>query len=311
MTSTVITRALTKRYEDRTVVDHLDLELREGEVFGLLGPNGAGKTTTILMLLGLSEPSSGLAHVLDMDPRRQPLDVKRRVGYLPDAVGFYDGLTGRQNLRFTAQLNRLDRGTAEQRIADSLVEVGLEDAADRPAGTYSRGMRQRLGIADALVKDPRVLILDEPTTAIDPEGVQEILTLIRRLADERGVTVLLASHLLNQVQAVCDRVAVFVEGRVAAIGAPHELAQQHRGPEVVDLAVSPDPRSALDEDPSVVVVEPGRTPGTYRVTAAPGATATLVRRLCQRGFDVTGVRRAADDLEGIYRQHFEREDSNV
>ena len=192
MSAAIHTAKLTKAYEDHTVVDGLDLDIETGEIFGLLGPNGAGKTTTILMLLGLTEPTSGTMEVLGMDPRRHPLQVKSRVGYLPDAVGFYDDLTGRQNLRFTARLNHVE--DAETRIDQLLGEVGLSAAADQPTGEYSRGMKQRLGLADALVKDPSILILDEPTTAIDPEGVAEILDMIRGLSAERNVTVLLSSQ---------------------------------------------------------------------------------------------------------------------
>ena len=175
----IVTRGLTKRYGDLTAVDGLDLELRRGEIFGLLGQNGAGKTTTILMLLGLSEPSDGSARVLGFDPAHEALQVKRRVGYLPDSVGFYDDLTGRENLRYTARLNGLRGEAAEERIQDVTEAVELVDRADTPTGTYSRGMLQRLGIADALVKDPEILILDEPTTAIDPIGVVGILSLLR------------------------------------------------------------------------------------------------------------------------------------
>ena len=220
----VVTEGLTRRYGDTLAVDHLDLEVRAGEVFGLLGPNGAGKTTTILMLLGLTDPTGGTARVLGLDPARSPLLVKRQVGYLPDAVGFYEGLTARENLRFTAELNALDRDDAEQRIDELLHRVGLETVADQQVGTFSRGMRQRLGIADALVKRPRVLILDEPTIAIDPRGVEEVLDLIRWLRDEQQVTVLLSSHLLHQVQEVCDRVGLFVDGRLVAVGSVHDLA---------------------------------------------------------------------------------------
>jgi len=154
-------------------VDVLDLEVRSGEIFGLLGQNGAGKTTTILMLLGLTEPSGGTARVVGLDPARRPLEVKRRVGYLPDAVGFYGNLTGRENLRYTGRLNGLGADEIEQQIAHVLEQVGLVGRADTPTDTYSRGMLQRLGIADALLKDPDVLILDEPTTSIDPIGVVE------------------------------------------------------------------------------------------------------------------------------------------
>src|SRR6266508_2396352 len=171
------TRGLTKRYEALTAVDKLYLDVHEGEIFGLLGQNGAGKTTTILMLLGLTEPSEGDARVVGLDPARHPLEVKRRVGYLPDSVGFYGSLTGRENLRYTARLNGLSRPVAETKIDAALDQVSLTDRADTRTDTYSRGMLQRLGIADALIKDPAVLILDEPTTAIDPIGVVEILAL--------------------------------------------------------------------------------------------------------------------------------------
>jgi ABC-2 type transport system ATP-binding protein len=220
------TRALTKQYGDLTAVDSLDLEVRPGEIFGLLGANGAGKTTTILMLLGLTERTSGAVRVVGFDPARHPLEVKRRVGYLPDAVGFYDDMTGRDNLRYTARLNGLRGTEAEEKIETVLDQVRLTDRADDRAGTYSRGMLQRLGIADALVKDPTVLILDEPTTSIDPIGVVEILELLRGLVRERGVTVLLSSHLLSQVQSVCDRVGIFAAGQLVGIGTVPELADR-------------------------------------------------------------------------------------
>lgn len=218
------TRRLTKRYGTLTAVDNLDLEVHRGEIFGLLGQNGAGKTTTILMLLGLTEPTSGEARVMGLDPEREPRQVKRRVGYLPDAVGFYGGLTGRQNLRYTANLNGLRRAAAESAMGDVLEQVGLSDRADDRVETYSRGMRQRLGIADALVKTPDLLILDEPTTAIDPLGVVEILDLLRRLVHERGLAIMLSSHLLTQVQSVCDRIGIFAAGRLVGQGTVDELA---------------------------------------------------------------------------------------
>ena len=218
------TRSLTKRYDSLTAVDNLNLEVFPGEIFGLLGQNGAGKTTTILMLLGLTERTSGEARVLGLDPAREPRLVKRRVGYLPDAVGFYGGMTGRQNLRYTARLNGLRGEAAESAMQGVLVQVRLDDRADDMVDTYSRGMRQRLGIADALVKSPDVLILDEPTTAIDPLGVVEILDLLRALVHERGLAILLSSHLLTQVQSVCDRIGIFASGRMVGQGTVDELA---------------------------------------------------------------------------------------
>jgi ABC-2 type transport system ATP-binding protein len=225
-TAPIRTRALTKRYGERIAVDALDLEVRAGEIFGLLGQNGAGKTTTILMLLGLTEPSGGSARVVGLDPTRHPLEVKRRVGYLPDSVGFYGNMTGRENLRYTARLNGLAGDEAEDAISLAVEHVGLTDRADTRTDTYSRGMLQRLGIADALLKDPDVLILDEPTASIDPIGVEDVLRLLRRLVHERGITILLSSHLLNQVQSVCDRVGIFAFGQLIGVGTVPELAER-------------------------------------------------------------------------------------
>jgi ABC-2 type transport system ATP-binding protein len=229
-------RALTKRYGDFVAVDTLSFHVDRGEIYGLLGPNGAGKTTTILMLLGLSEPSSGEARVLGLDPARDPLEVKRWVGYMPDSVGFYGRLSGRENLEYTARLSGVADDVAAQRIEDLLGQVRLTDAADQAADTYSRGMLQRLGVADALVKDPSVLILDEPTASIDPAGVADLLDLIRGLVANRGLAVLLSSHLLAQVEQLCDRVGIFSRGRLIAEGTVAELAER-----------AGDPKLALDE----------------------------------------------------------------
>ena len=312
-TPRIIARQLTKRYGERAAVDGLDLEVGAGEVFGLLGPNGAGKTTTILMLLGLVEPSGGSVEILGMDPSRHPLPVKRRVGYLPDAVGFYDTMTGRENLRFTARLNDLPAEEVEDRIEGALTEVGLTEAADRPAGTYSRGMLQRLGIADALLKDPAVLILDEPTTAIDPEGVTEILALIRRLADQRSVTVLLSSHLLHQVQAVCDRVAIFIRGRVVATGTPTELAAARPGPDVIEIGTDAetDLGVVLGGAEFVENIQRGRLPGVWRVSVTQGSTADLVSAAVSGGARISNLYRVSDDLEEIYHSYFKEVESHV
>jgi ABC-2 type transport system ATP-binding protein len=241
------TRGLTKRYGDLVAVDKLDLEVHSGEIFGLLGQNGAGKTTTILMLLGLTEPSEGEARVLGLDPGRNPLEVKRRVGYMPDSVGFYTDLTGRENLRYTARLNRIPDSLAETTIDEVLEQVGLTERADHLVDTYSRGMLQRLGIADALVKDPDILILDEPTTAIDPLGVVEILDLIRSLAANRGLAILLSSHLLDQAQSICDRVGIFHRGRLIGHGTVPELAARYGfGTNRLEIVV--DSESASDDE---------------------------------------------------------------
>jgi ABC-2 type transport system ATP-binding protein len=229
MTENVIeVRGLTKRYNGTAVVKGVSFSVARGEIFGLLGPNGAGKTTTILMLLGLSEISGGSARVLGYDPVREPLAVKRRVGYLPDQVGFYDNLTAAENLRYTARLIGLKRDEREERISAALAHVGLSEVINRRVATFSRGMRQRLGLAEILMKDAQIAILDEPTSGLDPQVTVELLEIIRDLK-QRGVSVLLSSHLLERVQSVCDRVALFTEGNIVLMGSVPELGRQVLG----------------------------------------------------------------------------------
>jgi ABC-2 type transport system ATP-binding protein len=302
------TRGLTKRYGDLTAVDHLDLDIYEGEIFGLLGPNGAGKTTTVLMLLGLSEPSDGEARVLGLDPTRDPLEVKRMVGYLPDSVGFYDDMTGRQNLRYTAYLNGLTRDEADERLEELLDQVRLTDVADRKAGTYSRGMLQRLGIADALVKSPRVLILDEPTIAIDPIGVAELLELIRDLVKEHGLTVLLSSHLLEQVQHICDRVGIFCAGRMMASGTVSELLGTSRdGVVMLEVGVEGDRDAAAEALRAVSGVEAvtpdDAQPGVLVVRARRDLRNEVVAELTRLGLPITHLLRQRIGLEEVYRRY--------
>jgi ABC-2 type transport system ATP-binding protein len=229
MTDNVIEAVnLTKRYDGITVVNGVSFTVARGEIFGLLGPNGAGKTTTILMLLGLSDISDGQARVLGFDPVRQPLQVKRQVGYLPDQVGFYDNLTAAENLRYTARLMGMDRHEREEKIRSALAHVGLPDVTDKRVATFSRGMRQRLGLAEILMKDAEIAILDEPTSGLDPQATLELLDIIRELK-HHGVTVLLSSHLLDRVQSVCDRVALFNQGNIALNGSVAELGRQVLG----------------------------------------------------------------------------------
>ena len=219
------TKDLTKNYGKVTVVDHLNFHVRENEVFGLLGPNGAGKTTTILMLLGLTEPASGTVRVCDYNPTREPLKVKRIVGYLPEEVGFYDNLTARENLRFIADLNNISLPETERRIDEVLEMVGLTEERDMVTGKFSRGMRQRLGIADVLIKQPKLIILDEPTSGLDPRGINQLLDIIANLP-KIGTTVLLSSHQLYQVQRVCHNVGILSKGKMVIEGAIDELGRK-------------------------------------------------------------------------------------
>ncbi|MFL5682678.1 MAG: ATP-binding cassette domain-containing protein [Chloroflexota bacterium] len=314
------TRGLTKKYGTLTAVNRLDLEVFPGEIFGLLGQNGAGKTTTILMLLGLSEPTDGEAAVMGLDPAWEPREVKRRVGYLPDAVGFYGGMTGRQNLRYTAKLNGLRRHEAEPAIDEVLVQVGLADRADDRVETYSRGMRQRLGIADALVKSPDLLILDEPTTSIDPLGVVEILDLLRRLTDERGIAILLSSHLLSQVQSVCDRIGIFASGRLVGMGTVEELARTFGdGTAVIEVAFELPTEADVERAGatlrgirSVESVEPPTHAGdAWRLRVRPADEEGRVRQdillaAVQHSLRLTAIRPLVPSLDDIYRVAVER-----
>ncbi len=220
---------LTKKYGAQTAVNALTLQIREGEVFGFLGPNGAGKTTTLLMFLGLTEPTSGKVRIVGFDPTREPLRVKEKVGYLPENVGFYDDMDARQNLRFIARLNRIPDQVSAKRIDEVLKEVGLFEEARKKVGTYSKGMRQRLGIAEVLIKEPKLIFLDEPTIGLDPDGTNRMLDLIHSLSREKNITIFLSSHLLDQVQRICDRVGIMIKGDLVAIGPIQELAEKKLG----------------------------------------------------------------------------------
>jgi ABC-2 type transport system ATP-binding protein len=220
---------LTKRYDSQTAVDHLNLQIKEGEVFGFLGPNGAGKTTTLLMFLGLTEPTSGKVRVCGLDPTRDPFHVKKMVGYLPENVGFYDDMDARQNLRYVARLNRIPDEVSSNKIDEVLRQVGLFEEAGKKVGIYSKGMRQRLGIAEVLIKEPRIAFLDEPTIGLDPDGTNRMLDLIHSLSREKNITVFLSSHLLDQVQRICDRVGIMIKGNLVAVGPIQELAEKKLG----------------------------------------------------------------------------------
>lgn len=208
---------LSKKYGRSMVVDNLDLEIHKGEVFGFLGPNGAGKSTTILMLLGLTEPTLGTVKVCGINATRQPIEVKKKVGYLPEDVGFYEQMTGIENLCYTAQLNGVPKSQAREKAIDLMNKIGLSEQLEMKTSKYSKGMRQRLGLADVLIKEPEIIILDEPTSGIDPAGINEFIELIRHLSKENGLTVLFSSHHLDQVQQVCDRVSLFDKGKILAV----------------------------------------------------------------------------------------------
>jgi ABC-2 type transport system ATP-binding protein len=309
MTENVITaRGLTKRYRRTTVVDAIDFDVAKGEIFGLLGPNGAGKTTTILMMLGLTDVTAGEVRVLGHDPVRQPLAVKRRVGYLPDSVGFYDYLTAAENLVYTARLMRFAPAERARRIAGALSRVQLGEVANKAVRTFSRGMRQRLGLAEIVMKGAEIAILDEPTSGLDPQATVDFLALIEQLKHE-GVTVLLSSHLLDQVQRVCDRVALFQAGRIVLQGTVPELAKEVLGAGfVVEVdAVAPsgaDLEARLLAIPGVSTVQ--RAGDRYRLTAVRDVRPDAARAVVAADGALTQLSVDTPSLEAIYTRFFQR-----
>lgn len=298
-------RGLTKRYGRATAVEGLDLEVRAGEVFGLLGPNGSGKTTTILMLLGLTEPSAGTVRVLGHDPLREPLAVKREVGYLPDAVGFYDNLTARENLRYTAKLSGVPDGEREARIANALARVRLSDVADRRVKTFSRGMRQRLGLAELVTKGCRIAILDEPTSGLDPQSTHELLELIGSFAEE-GMTVLLSSHLLAMVQSVCDRVALFRKGQVGLVGTvPDIAAKVLGGMYLIEIAAE-----GIDVAKAVSGVDGVRRVaraggGVFHIDADHDLRGDVAKAVVDAGGALQSLSMSSSNLDDVYVRYFE------
>jgi ABC-2 type transport system ATP-binding protein len=298
-------KGLTKRYDGVAVVKGISFSVARGEIFGLLGPNGAGKTTTILMLLGLSEISDGQARVLGFDPVREPLAVKRRVGYLPDQVGFYDNLSASDNLRYTARLMGLEREQREKKIAESLDHVGLHDVADRPVDTFSRGMRQRLGLAEILMKEAQIAILDEPTSGLDPQATAELLHIIRNLKD-RSVSVLLSSHLLDRVQSICDRVALFNQGNIELLGTVGELGRQVLGVGYY-VDIEAEGQGLADKLKAVAGVKSVETPSAnhMRIYAERDVRSDAAAAVVTGGGRLLRLSVETPSLDMIYNRYFE------
>ena len=310
-------KGLTKKYGDHIAVNNLNLSIEKGEIFGLLGPNGAGKSTTILMLLGLTEVDSGSVKVCGIDSSRYPLEVKRKVGYLPEDVGFYNDYSGLQNLMYIARLNDIPEEEAKRAALEILKEVGLEDVKDSKVASYSRGMRQRLGLADVLIKNPEVIILDEPTLGLDPEGVKKFLQLIVRLSRKKGITVLFSSHHLHQIQQVCDRVGIFVKGKMLAEGKISSLAQQlfsknaftlEGGISSVEQYVKPSLSMKelvhkMNAIPEVAHVE--FEENRFVVESNKDVSAELSRLVVQSGYGLNFLSKKEYGLDDIYYQYFQ------
>ena len=290
------THGLTKRYGDVAAVEDLDLTVESGEVFGFLGPNGAGKSTTINMLLDFVRPTSGEISVLGHDPRTNPRTVRERIGVLPEATGFYEQDTARDHLRFAVAMKRADDDP------EALLErVGIADAADRPVGGFSKGMRQRLGLAVALVGSPELLVLDEPLGGLDPSGAQLLRDVVRRERD-RGAAVFFSSHIMDQVETVCDRVGVMHDGELVAVDTIESLHARSGTPATVSLSVEAVPDGTAAElatldGVSDVTIEDGSVAADCH---DPAAKADVVARLDAAGVRITDLDTGAPSLEELF-----------
>ncbi len=308
---------ISKAYGDFRAVNQLTLTVNRGEIFGLLGPNGAGKSTAILMMLGLTEPTSGRVKVCDIDSTVHPIEVKRKVGYLPEDVGFYDDRSGLENLIYTARLNGIEPAEARRRAEALLGRVGLGNEMHKKTGKYSKGMRQRLGLADVLIKEPEVIILDEPTTGIDPKGVQELLSLIQELRHERNISVLFSSHNLHQVQQVCDRVGIFVEGKLLAEGNIETLSKQlfTHGMFLIEIGIDkgmvPNDAENLAEKlkgilkPIEGVQSVVENNNHFQIECSSDLSSAISRAVVEAGYGLNFMNRKEYGLDAIYNRYFE------
>jgi ABC-2 type transport system ATP-binding protein len=300
------TKDLTKEYDRVTVVDHLNLQVRENEVYGLLGPNGAGKTTTILSLLGLTEPSSGKINVLGFDPTREPLKIKRITGYLPESVGFYEDLTAAENLSFIADLNNIGLAETVKRIDRVLEMVGLQEQRDIQVKKFSHGMRQRLGIADVLIKEPKLIILDEPTSGLDPAGINQLLDLIANLP-KMGTTVMLSSHQLYQVQRVCNSIGILVKGKMVIQGPIEKLGREAvaGGRYIIEVETAAPAGKLVDAIKNMDGVVGVETNGNnMSITTEADLRGDIAKMVVQSNIPLVQIKVKEFSLDDIYMKYF-------
>jgi ABC-2 type transport system ATP-binding protein len=292
------TENLTKVYNGKPAVNGLNLEIGEGEIFGFLGPNGAGKSTTILMLTGMIEPTAGRCFVDGIEVANDPLAVKRIIGCLPEDVGFYGNLTGEQNLDYFARFYDMNAADRKERI-DELLRLVHLDGVTQKAGEYSRGMKQRLGLAQALINDPKVLFLDEPTANLDPEGVREYRDLVTRLAGE-GKTVFVSSHILSEVRAVCRTVGLLAAGRLVAQGTIDEVARTLASPGGETFRIVVETAEDLPDlsDPDIIEFE--RDGNRAIIQAKSDIRERLAAAIAEEGLHIREIRLEEPDIEDAF-----------
>jgi ABC-2 type transport system ATP-binding protein len=284
---------LTKLYGKFKALDGLNLEIDENEVFGFLGPNGAGKTTTINLMMGMLQPTSGSIKIAGIDVARNPLEIKKLCGYLPENVGFYDHMTAKQNLLYFSEFYNIPGHEATAIIEELLELVGIADVADKKVGEFSKGMKQRLGMAQALLNDPKVIFLDEPTSGLDPQGAADFKKIIKDMKKE-GKTIFFSSHILSEVREICETVGIISRGKLVAKGRIEEFASQNG----ISIAVETEP----ELDPSILETF-GRVSmegSKAIVEVEKDCRVEISKALNERGYIVKELHMLELDLEEIY-----------
>lgn len=290
---------LTKKYGKVTAVKDLNLSVKKGETFGLLGPNGCGKTTIILMLIGFSRPTYGDIDVLGYDPRKDPVEMKSRVAYLPERVGLYGDMTSRENLQYVTNLNRIDKEEARDRIDNELENVGLYDYKDEKVESFSLGMKQRLAIASILIKNPDLILLDEPTIGLDAEGAKRVLEILAKLAGERDVTTVVCSHDFDRIRQVCNRVGVMINGDMK-ITEDIKSFEKMVG-KFLKVEISDAKESLLDDISSMSNVEILKEEGgTLLMECDEEKHAQIAKKVIDSGVSLLGIEGGSYDLQTVY-----------
>jgi ABC-2 type transport system ATP-binding protein len=301
---------LSKEYNGTLVVDNINLKIKKGEIFGLLGPNGAGKSTIILTLLGLTEPTSGSIKVRGFNSTREPLKVKQITGYLPEKVGFYEDMTAGQNLRYTAELNGISGKEIDGKIDEVLKIVGLSKNKNQPVNQFSKGMKQRLGIADVLIKDPQIVILDEPTEGLDVKVANQILDTILDLNKKKNITFVLSSHQLNLMQKICPRVGILSKGKLIGEGNIDELGRKifGGGKYRIDIELSSVTSELIDKLKKIDgVISINQVDNTIQVICDKDVRQDVSRIISDVGILMTKMHMKEDALEEIYLKYFKEE----
>ena len=301
MDNGVSTSGLSKVYKNFRAVDSLSIQVNAGELFGFLGPNGAGKTTTIRMLCGLITPTSGEAKVAGFDVLKESLKIRKIIGLLPESFGFYDWMNAQEYLLHFAALYKIEAKEAKRRVTELLEQFGLADKSFAPIGYYSRGMKQKLGLARALINNPSIMFLDEPTLGLDPKGQQDIRRILLELHG-KGVTVFLSSHALSEVSALCDKIAIVNQGRLVAQGTLEEirrLAGSSRGL-MIRVLNSESAKQALSKLPFQTEVYAENKFLDLAIPETPGSANDIIHLFEQAGFQIYEIHRIEMSLEQAF-----------